>query len=175
MRKFISKLITFTSLICVCFRKDNKKAEKCLCEKEKSYKFEKNKKDMSEVMRHYIDKFREYFKNINEKNLGDFLINNGIDCIQLPFLFYDFRNEKVFIHFDKTFFYIIYFTNDEYIMKKRGDISNFNFKVIDDFGRFYLSIEGLKSMIPVSRELFGENIVEVIESKIKELRQCAMS
>jgi len=158
--------------LCVSLKKDTKEQIDC---KDKNGRFEGNNENMSENMRHYIDKFREFFKKQNEKNLGDFLINNGIDCIQLPLLFYDFRKDKVFIHFDKTFFYIIYFTNGEYIMKKRGDISNFNFKIIDDFGRFYLSIEGLKSMIPISRELFGENLIEVIENKIKELQKCAMS
>lgn len=139
-------------------------------------RFEKKCGGMSEKnMRHYIDKFREFFKKQNEKNLGDFLINNGIDCAQLPFMFYDFRKEKVFIHFDKTFYYIIYFTDGEYIMKKRGDVSKFNFKIIDDFGRFYLSIEGLKAMIPITRELFGDNVIEIMEKKIKELLQCAIN
>ena len=60
-------------------------------------------------------------------------------------------------------------------MKKRGDVSKFNFKIIDDFGRFYLSIEGLKAMIPITRELFGDNVIEIMEKKMKELLQCAIN
>jgi hypothetical protein len=135
-----------------------------------------NNKDMSEQtnkIRSYIDKFKDFFKRKNEEDLGNFLLNNGIDCIQLPFMFYDFRNEKIFIHFDKTFYYIIYHQNNEYILKKRAEISDFEFKIIDNFGNYYLSINGLKSMLPITRDLFGNNLEKTITDKIKYLKECA--
>ena len=83
---------------------------------------------------------------------------------------YEFRNEKIYIHFDKSFFYIIYYKNKEFILKKRSDLSEFEFNIIDDFGKYYLSIKGLKSMLPITKELFGNNVIQLIENKINEFK-----
>ena len=148
----------------------------CDCKKENISCFDKKLNNMTgesngvKEVRKFIDRITGVLNKQDEKNLGTFLINNGIDCFNPPLLFYNFRNEKIYIHFDKSFFYIIYYKNNEFILKKRSDLSEFEFNIIDDFGKYYLSIKGLKSMLPISKEIFGNNIIPFMENTINKLK-----
>lgn len=142
--------------------------EKNLCEKNKNSDIgDGNKKCfcMSE-MRKYIDKFAEFFKKNREETLSKFLQANNISSSNKTILFFDKHNERAYLHFDNESYYIIYEINSKFQIKKRGLKNNFEYKIINEYGRYFLFINELKNPLPISEQLFYDKVEDLLTSEI---------
>ena len=148
----------------------------CDCEKENISCFDKKLNNMTgesnagKEVRRFIDGFMSVFKSNSENSLNEYLKNNNISNSIDSILFYDNKNERAYLHFDNEFFYLIYLQNGKYNIALKGLKSEFKYEIVNSFSRFYLSIKGVKSLIPISDKLFFGNTKNLIEESINKVK-----